>query len=186
MNMASHEFVTVDMRGLKDALLARACAQGSSVSAVVRSAVAGTLGVEEGTLAREECSVPMSATETVKISMRITVGDAHLLAVRARRACVSRGAYLQELLASTSQGSSPARAEQLRALAVCNAEMATLSRSIRHLTHLLAEGAVRAAQEYRPMLERLDADMRIHLALASAVLAEVRPRTRADRRESGT
>ena len=184
--MATHDFVTVDMRGLKPALLAWAHAQCLSVSAVVRSSVAGTLGVEESPPACEYASVSMPADVAVKISIRIAAGDAQLLAARARRARLSRGAYLQELLAGTSQGDGPARSEQLRALVACNAEMAALSRSIRHLTLLLAQDAVRAVQEYRPMLETLDTDIRAHLGLASAVLAEVRPRMRAVRRPSGT
>jgi hypothetical protein len=184
--MATHDFVTVDMRGLKPALLAWAHAQGLSVSAVVRSAIAGTLGVEESAPAREYASVSMPADVAVKISIRIPAGDAHLLAVRARRACLSRGAYLQELLAGTPQGDGPARGEQLRALVACNTELAALSRSIRHLTLLLAQGAVRAVQEYRPMLETLDADLRAHVGVASAVLAEIRLRMRTDRPPSGT
>lgn len=180
--MAGHDFVTVDMRGLKAALLVQAKAQGLGVSAVVRRCVAGALGVEEGAFAREDASVWKRARDSVKLSIRIAADDAQLLAVRARRACLSRGAYLQELLVGTAPSGGPARAEQLRALLACNAEMANMSRSIRHLTGLLARGSVHAVEDSRPMLEALDADIRGHLRVAAAVLAEVRPRTRADRR----
>jgi hypothetical protein len=47
MNPTAHDFVTVDMRGLKAALVARAQAQRTSVSALVRMAVARELGVPE-------------------------------------------------------------------------------------------------------------------------------------------
>src|SRR5689334_5271651 len=43
MNTASHDFVTVDMRGLKAALVARAHAERASVSVLVRRAVAPEL-----------------------------------------------------------------------------------------------------------------------------------------------
>ena len=45
MNTHSHDFVTVDMRGLKAALVARAQAERVSVSVLVRGAVARGLGL---------------------------------------------------------------------------------------------------------------------------------------------
>ena len=45
MNTPTHEFVTVDMRGLKAALVARAQAERVSVSVVVRRAVERELGL---------------------------------------------------------------------------------------------------------------------------------------------
>ena len=48
MNTSSHDFVTVDMRGFKAALVARAQAERVSVSLLVRSAVAAHLGLPAG------------------------------------------------------------------------------------------------------------------------------------------
>ena len=45
MNTSTHDFVTVDMRGLKAALVARAQAERVSVSVVVRRAVERELGL---------------------------------------------------------------------------------------------------------------------------------------------
>ena len=45
MNTTAHDFVTVDMRGLKAALVARAQAERVSVSVLVRGAVARDLGL---------------------------------------------------------------------------------------------------------------------------------------------
>ena len=45
MNTPTHDFVTVDMRGLKAALVARAQAERVSVSVVVRRAVERELGL---------------------------------------------------------------------------------------------------------------------------------------------
>jgi hypothetical protein len=44
MNPTAHDFVTVDMRGLKAALVARAQAQRISVSALVRTVLARDWG----------------------------------------------------------------------------------------------------------------------------------------------
>jgi len=68
------------------------------------------------------------------------------------------------------------RADHIAALIASSGELSTLSRNIRHLTRLLREGNVRAALEYRDMLATLDGDIRGHLTLASAVLADLRPR----------
>lgn len=174
--MASHEFVTVDMQGLKAALLARARAEGRSVSAVVRGAIASALGVDGPEGVYEDHAAPIPATGTVKVSIRIDAGGARLLAMRASRACLSRGAYLQALLEDAPQGGSPARGDQLRALVASNAAMATFSRSFRQLRHL--QDAVGAAQECGPTLETLGASIRSHLAVAAAVLKDIEPHNR--------
>ena len=63
------------------------------------------------------------------------------------------------------------------ALIASSAELSTLSRDIHHLTLLLRQGNVRAAQEYRERLDTLAGDVRNHLSLASRVLADLRPRS---------
>ena len=68
------------------------------------------------------------------------------------------------------------RAYHLAALIESSAEISTLSRNLHHLTALLREGVFRSAQEYRPMLDTLGADVRAHLMLAAGALAELQPR----------
>ena len=76
MNTSSHNFVTVDMRGLKAAMVERALTERVSVSVLVRGAVArelGLAGVAEASLT----STPVGAASTaswVKLSIRLT-GD---------------------------------------------------------------------------------------------------------------
>jgi hypothetical protein len=70
----------------------------------------------------------------------------------------------------------PNRSDLLAALIASNSELSSLSRDIRHLTALLAHGAVRAAREYRQMLDSLAGNVRQHLQLASTVLGDLRPR----------
>ena len=50
-----------------------------------------------------------------------------------------------------------------------------LSRDINHLTHLLRQGNVEAAQPYRERLDTLDGDVRAHLEKTAAVLAGLSP-----------
>jgi hypothetical protein len=175
MNSSSHDFVTVDMRGLKGTLVARAQAERVSVSAVVRRAVQRELGLTDAPAEHEASAFP--AASAVKLSIRLTNAEAEQLAAGARRAGLSRGAFLAGLLAgvpslSAGMGS---RLDGIAALTASSAELATLTRNIHHLSALLRQGEVRAAQEYRRMLDTLGDDVRAHLRLAGSVLADLRP-----------
>jgi hypothetical protein len=182
MSAPSHDFVTVDMRGLKPVLVARAHSERVSVSAIVRRAVACALGSAEplGSLQSRDAH-----SSTVKLSIRLSTEGARQLDAGARRAGLSRGAFLAGLLANVPSlsSSSPSRPECLAALTASSAELSTLSRNIHHLTTLLRQGQARAAQEYRCMLDALAGDVHTHLRLAASVLADVQP-TRSSGRSS--
>ena len=98
MNTHPPDFVTVDMRGLKAALVARAQAQRVSVSVLVRAAVARDLGVADGDEAHEATASANTASSAnfVKLSIRMTSEEAEQLAAGARSAGLSRGAYLAD------------------------------------------------------------------------------------------
>ena len=174
MNKPTHDFVTVDMRGLKAALVARAQAERTSVSLVVRRAVERELGLVESPAPRPAAAAAGSA---VKLSIRLTSAEADQLAAGARRAGMSRGAFLAGLLAGVPALSDGAgsRPNAIAALTASGAELSTLTRNIHHLTLLLRQGEVRAAQEYRRMLDTLGDDVRAHLRLAGSVLTDLQP-----------
>jgi hypothetical protein len=65
MSNASRDFVSVDMRGMKAALVALARTRRVGVSAVVRTAVARELGLE-GSPDLSEATVGAFATDVVK------------------------------------------------------------------------------------------------------------------------
>ena len=176
MNTHSPDFVTVDMRGLKAALVARAQAQRVSVSVLVRAAVARDLGVANGDEAHRTAASANtgSGDSFVKLSTRMTSEEADQLAAGARSAGLSRGAYLAGLIAAVPVlASGESRPDHIAALTSSSAELSTLSRNIHHLTSLLRQGAVRPAQEYRAMLDTLAGDVRVHLKLASGVLSDL-------------
>ena len=179
MNTHSHDFVTVDMRGLKAALVARAQSKRVSVSVLVRDAVARELGLPKEAEDQQAAASAGSASigTMVKLSIRLTSEEAERLVAGARAAGLSRGAYLAGLIADVpvlSAGAS--RTDHLATLIASSAELSTLSRNIHHLTSLLREGKVRPALEYREMLDTLAGDVRRHLTLAASVLADLRPR----------
>ena len=171
------EFFTVDLRGLRPALRARAARDGVTESDVLRSALAAALG-DPGVHLRSpgvgSAASSRTAPPHVKLSVRVSVQVARRLDLNGRAAGLSRGAYLMRLI----DGAPPVipRTERAAGFAALNAsasEVALLSRDINHLTHLLRMGSVRAAREYQGRMETLDGDVRKHLALSAAVIAEL-------------
>jgi hypothetical protein len=179
MNAKSHDFVCVDMRSLKAALVARSQAQQVSVSTLVRGAVARHLELTEAAH-----STPADATEAGKstpsrIALRIFMmpADAKLLAARAQEAGLSRGNYLAGLVADVpvlSSGSS--RKDHISALITSSAELSTLSRNVYRLTALLRQADAEGAMQYRGMLDSIAGDVHSHLELAARALADLQPR----------
>ncbi len=178
MAPSSRDRISVDLQGLKATLCERAHAAGMLPSDVVRKALADALGqpAASGVLRAPNARRDQSAGR-VRLSLRMTRAQAAAVIEAARRAGMSPGDYVTNLIAGvpvlTSGGR---RAEHLAVLIASCSEMSSLSRSIHHLSLLLREGSSRAAQEYRVMLDTLANDVREHLRMASTVLAELRPR----------
>ena len=181
MNTTAHDFVTVDMRGLKAALVARAKAERVSVSVLVRGAVARDLGLAtDGERSRMDVPTAGAASAaSVKLSIRMSAEEARQLAAGARAAGLSRGAYLAGLIANVpALSAGGGRTEHIATLMASSAELSTLSRNMHRLTALLRQANVEPARLYREMLETLADDVRRHLELAARVLAGLQPRSR--------
>ena len=179
MNTHQPDFVSVDMRGLKAALVERAHAERVSVSVLVRRAVAREMGAAEADAQAAPAARrgDASRASTVKLSIRLTAEEAERLVVGARAAGLSRGAYLAGLVAGVpvlTLGAS--RPEQLAALTASNGHLSSLSRNIHALTRLLTQSNVQKALVYRDMLDTLDGDIHRHLTQAAALMADLRPR----------
>ena len=185
MNCTAHGFVTVEMRGLKAALVARAQAERVSVSVLVRGAVARDLGLATDGEASDMDALtarPVNAA-SVKLSIRMSAEEARQLAAGARAAGLSRGAYLAGLIANVPVLSAGGgRSAHIAALMASCAELSTLSRNIHHLTALLRQANVEPARPYREMLDTLACDIRRHLELAASVLADLQPQRHCTRR----
>lgn len=174
----AREFFTLDLRGLRAALTARAAASGMTESDVLRSALAVALRDDSGatTIPTPGGAESSLAPPLIKLSSRLTRAAAERLDRNARAAGLSRGAYLTRLIDGAPPVTASAdRASSAAALSASAAEVALLSRDLSHLTHLLRQGNHQAATPYRERLDTLDADMRAHLDRAAAVLAELSP-----------
>ena len=179
MDTVPHEFVTVDMRGLKAALVARARERRVSVSVVVREAVARALPSEQAALEASRAPVDTDVrSETVKMSIRLTTNEVRRLDEGAKAAGLSRATFLSGLIEGVNVLSSGGRRDHLAALIASSSELSTLSRNIRHLADLLRRSESRAAQQYRSMLDTMAGDIDRHMNLAGQVLTQMRPAPR--------
>jgi hypothetical protein len=187
MDTSTHDFVTVDMRGLKAALVAHAKAKRATVSVVVRDAVAALLG-----RAHPEDAPPQIAPETpdgraawVKLSVRVTRDEARRIDAGAKAAGLSRGAYLVGLadgVPAVKEGR--LLRELIAALIASCAELSTLSGNVRRLAALLTVGDLEQAKRYRTMLDTIAGDVDRHLKIAATGLAKLNIFGRARRSKS--
>jgi hypothetical protein len=176
MPPVARQYFTVDLRGLRAALAARATDQGLTESDVLRSALAVALGVSHAAVVIRSSNPGegQPPTRQVKLSVRLPRPAAQRLDLHVRAAGLSRGAYLSRLIdGAPPVTASVDRATGAAALSASSAELAVLSRDINHLTQLLQRGAVEAAREYRERLDKLDTDVRTHLDKAALTLAEL-------------
>jgi hypothetical protein len=176
MAATAREYFTVDLRGLRAALAARAAGDGVSESDVPRSALATAVGTGQGvvSVAAIESTPGAQSAVPLKLSVRLMRPAACRLDHNARAAGVSRGAYLARLIhGAPIVASSVDRIAMCQALNKSTEELAVLSRDINHLTQLLRQGSVEAAKVYTERHATLDRDVRLHLVLAAAVLADL-------------
>jgi len=178
MGTSPHEFVTVDMRGLKASLIACAAQRRVSVSVVVRAAVLHELGQpeERDGASAEATTSAVGDDGWTKLSIRMRRSEATRLEAGARAAKLSRGAYLAGLVEGVPVLlAGGGRSEHIAALTASCAELSTFRRNLRSLTGLLRVGDIPAALAYRDLLDRVADDVRRHLSLAAQVLADLRP-----------
>ena len=178
MPASSRNRISVDLHGLKAALFDQARVRGVSPSDFVRHALIDALSQSDPLAeSRPVTSVFVSTQTRVRLSLRMTRDEASATLAAARHAGLTPGAYVAGLVAgipALTGGAS--RADHVAALIASSAELSTLTRNIHHLTSLLRQDHVQAAQEYREMLDTLAGDVRNHLTLASGVLADLQPR----------
>ncbi len=176
----------MDLQGLKAALLACCHARGLTAGEVVRQALASYLALPSTTKLQAPCAAPSSVASRAtlsrtRISLRLAPADAAELQQLARESGLSLGTWIvQRMRTGRHPASAQAIASARAALTASNAELAALSRNLAHLTALLRQGEVRAAQQYREVLDSAQADIRRHLREASRLAAQLRPPAKAN------
>ncbi len=176
----------MDLQGLKAALLDNCHARGLTAGEVVRQALASYLALPATTKLEALHALPSSRVSPgrqgrTRISLRLAAAEAADLQQLAHESGLSLGTWIVQRMRT---GRHPASAQAITsaraALTASNAELAALSRNLAHLTALLCQGEVRAAQQYREVLDSAQADIRRHLREASRLAAQLRPPARAN------
>jgi hypothetical protein len=174
MAPSSRDRISVDLRGLKVALIERSRAAGLTPSALVRDALIVSLG-SSADVARS-ASTRGDPTDQVRLSLRMSREQAHQTMTSARSAGLAPGAYIAGLVAGIlALGATRSIPDHLATLTATNAELATLSRNLHHLATLLRQGEFLVAQEYQPMLDTLARDVHAHLDVATRALRDLQP-----------
>ena len=98
---AMRDRVTVDLRGIRPQLQAHAARRQMTTAALVRRAVTAMLNDAPSDVGESESIDCASSTQVVKVTLRLPVAHAVVLASRARAADVSQGSYVARLIAGT-------------------------------------------------------------------------------------
>lgn len=178
MTPSSRDRLSVDLHGLKAALVERARLAGTSPSGWVRATLAEALGGPAEPAG--EAGIPrLQARDTsrVRLTLRMSRAEASAVLAAARMAGQPPGDFIADLLAGQPVPMPASdRAETVGALIAACAELSTISRNLSHLVSLLRQSAFRPAEEYRPMLTTLSLDVREHLDHLTRALVDLQPR----------
>jgi hypothetical protein len=173
MSVSRRDRISVDLRGIGAAVADCAAARAISVSELVREALARHSVIDDEVRA-PAAAVRHGGNDSVRISLTMTRMQASTLRRSARDAALPAGAYLAALVAGkASVVSRGPRADAAASLVSSCSVLSVLARDLRHLTHLLGKGEVRAAQEYRARLDDVEATVQSHLRVAAEVLGDL-------------
>lgn len=175
---APRDRVTVDLRGIGDAVRAAAAVRGMGVAQLVRRALVMSLDLrataavaptERGSDGQTPDLVPARAP--AKLTLRLTRAHADALMLNAGALGLSYGDYVGRLVANSPlpQPVFERRADRA-ALLASNDRMAALSTDLVALVALLRQAKVEQARPYRDRLEAADTEIRRHLDRASALI----------------
>ena len=176
------ECVTIDLRGLGAAVQLRAAAERTTVAALARRAIAVMLDASApqaelfSAVAAAAPRVPPDGLP-VKVTVRMSATHAVTLATRAHSADVSQGAYVAGLLDNAPPPPQPPdHHEAIGALLTSTDQLAALSADLNAFMRLLGRGNPAALEPYRASVMSLNREVLGHLAAASRLASELKPR----------
>lgn len=172
MACSSRDRVTIDLRGIGDAVRAAAAGRGQTVADFARQALVAAAGPQA--LAIEQLDAPASPSRGVaKLHLRMDEREAEVLILNARALGLSYGEYVGHLVTGTPLPAPVAQRDaDRRALRQSCDQLAALAGDINALIQLirLAKGA-EAARQFGDRMRGLEADVLRHIDLASRLVA---------------
>ena len=176
------ERVTIDLRGLGAAVQSRAAAEQKTVAALARRAIAVMLDApasQAELFSAAAAAAPRVPPDglPVKVTVRMSATHAVTLATRAHSADVSQGTYVAGLLDNAPPPPrSPDHRVAIGALLTSTDQLAVLSADLNAVMRLLGRGNPAALEPYRASVMSLNRDVLGHLAAASRLASELKPR----------
>lgn len=175
ISAAMRDRVTVDLRGMRLQLQAQAARRQMTAAALVRHAVTAMLDDAPSDAGDGGPTDGTSGTQVVKVTLRMPVAHAVVLASRARVADVSQGTYVARLIDGTpAQPPAPDHTRAVAALMASTDRVAVLSADLNAFMRLLGRTPRSELEPYRTSIQSLADDIRVHLASAAALLAALR------------
>ena len=161
---SSRDRVTIDLRGIGDAVRSAAAGRGQTVATFARHALVASAGPQA--LAIEQLDAPASLSRSVaKVHLRMDEREAEVLILKARALGLSYGEYVGRLVTGTPLPAPVAQRDADRAaLRQSCDQLAALAGDINALIRLirLAKGA-EAARQFGDRMRGLEADVRRHI-----------------------
>jgi hypothetical protein len=164
--------VTINLRGIGDAVRSAAGGRGLTIAAFAREALVGALS--EAPSLNELANAPTARRNgTVKLTWRMDVRAAEVLAANARALGLSYGQYVAYLVSATPLPAPVAqRAADRAALQASTNQVADLALSLRDLVRLLRHGEAQEAQKYRSLFDTVGGDIARHIERVSSFIAK--------------
>lgn len=171
---ASRDRVTIDLRGIGDAVRAAAAGQGVTVSQLARRALVASLDSCSTVAVASGSDRQTPGRSIAKLTLRLPRPHAEALVLNAGALGLSHGEYVARLVNGSPLPQPLAEREADRsALMASTDHLATLSADLNALVALLRRGSSEQAQAYRHRLETADAEIHHHLDRASALIARL-------------
>lgn len=171
---ASRDRVTIDLRGIGDAVRSAAAARDLTIAAFARHALVEAIGPLPAHLPSAALVGSSGPCRVAKLTIRLRESDAEVLVFNAAGLGLSYGEYVARLVNRTPLPMPAAeRAVDRAALMASSDNLAVLSADLHAFIRLLRTAKSTEAEKYRRRIETVDADIRAHLDLASKLVAHV-------------
>jgi hypothetical protein len=171
MATPSRDRVTIDLRGIGDAVRAAAACRGMGVAQLVRRAIVMSLDLRATAEVASGSDGQTPGQVMAKLTLRLPQLHADALILNAGALGLSYGEYVARLVDGSRLPQPIAERQADRAaLLASNDRMATLSTDLVALVTLLRQSKVEQARPYRDRLETADSEIHRHLDLASTLI----------------
>lgn len=181
--VALRDRLTVDLRGMADAVRSAAAGRGQTLAAFARGALIAQMGPAPGAAVGLRTPPALAPSPTaqngpaqpVKLTLRLPEADAQRLVDLARELGLSYGDVVARLVAGAALPEpSHEREADRTALLASTDQIAAIAADLRLFLRLLAKSDAKGMQPFRDRIHRLDVDVYRHLDLASTFISKNR------------